>query len=114
MSFRLLVTLWVYGKKVQGKALVDCGATTLFINKKYVERNHLVTNKLASLFQVTNADGTPNVAVQVTEYVRAYLDIGTHKTVHHFLVTNLGDKDMMIGYTYLHRHNPEIDWAAGE
>ena len=29
-------------------------------------------------------------------------------------VTDLGDKDMMIGYTFLHDHNPDIDWEKGE
>ncbi|KAI9063902.1 hypothetical protein FKP32DRAFT_1538763, partial [Trametes sanguinea] len=26
----------------------------------------------------------------------------------------LGKKDMILGYTYLRRHNPEIDWERGE
>ena len=43
-SFKIPVTLWVYGKKVQTEALVDSGATTNFIDKTFVEQNHLVTN----------------------------------------------------------------------
>src|ERR1700761_3109688 len=78
LSFRLPVTLWVYGKKAQAEALVDSGATTNFIDRSFVERNHLVTDKLATPYEVTNADGTPNIAGQVREYVRAYLEIGTH------------------------------------
>lgn len=114
MSFKLLVTLWVYGMKVQAEALVDSGATTNFIDKSFVERNHLVTNKLATPYVVKNADGTLNVSGDIKEYVRAYLQIGTHKTVQYLYVTQLGDKDMMIGYSYLHKHNPEIDWQSGE
>ena len=114
MSFRLPVTLWVYGKKAQAEALVDSGATTNFIDRSFVERNHLVTDKLATPYEVTNADGTPNIAGQVREYVRAYLEIGTHKTRQYLFVTQLGDKDMMIGYSYLYKHNPEIDWQTGE
>ncbi len=108
------MTLWVYGKKVQTEALVDSGATSLFIDKHYVEKNHLVTNKLATPYDVKNADGTPNVAGQIKEYVRAYMEIGTHKTVHYLFVTQLGDRDIMIGYSYLYKHNPEIDWRSGE
>ena len=44
MSFKLPVTLWVYGIKVQAEALVDSGATTNFIDYNFVKRNHLVTN----------------------------------------------------------------------
>lgn len=61
-SFNIPVTLWVYGKKVQTEALVDSGATTNFIDKEYVEKHHLVTNKLATPYDVKNADGTLNVA----------------------------------------------------
>ena len=45
-SFKLPVTLWVYGKKVQAEAQVDSGATTNFINRSFVKREHLVTRRL--------------------------------------------------------------------
>ena len=69
ISFKISVTLWVYGKKVQTKALVDLGATTNFIDRVIVENNNLVTHKLANPYYVINADGTPNKAGQITEYV---------------------------------------------
>ena len=78
-SFKIPVTLWVYGKKVQTEALVDSGATTNFIDRVVVENNNLVMHKLANLYCVINADGTPNKAGQITEYVRAYIEIGSHK-----------------------------------
>jgi len=68
-SFKIPVTLWVYGKKVQTEALVDLEATTNFINRVIVENNNLVTYKLANLYCVINADGTPNKAGYITEYV---------------------------------------------
>ena len=114
LSFNIPITLWVYGHKVQTEALVDSGATANFIDRNFVENNHLVTTKLATPYKVTNADGTPNKSGRITHYVRAYLGIGDHRTKNMFLVTDLGDKDAMIGHTYLHRHNPEIDWRNGE
>jgi len=78
-SFKIPVTLWVYGKKVQTKALVDLGATTDFIDRIVVENNNLVMHKLANLYCVINADSTPNKAGQITEYVQAYVEIGSHK-----------------------------------
>jgi len=112
-SFKIPVTLWVYGKKVQTKALVDLGATTNFVDRVVVENNNLVTHKLANLYRVINANGTPNKVGQITEYVRAYIEIGSHKTTQHLFVTNLGNKEMMIGYSYLYKHNPNIDWRKG-
>ena len=113
-SFKLPVTLWVYGKKVQVEALVDSGATTSFINKSVVESNNLVTNKLAHPYDVYNADGTSNKQGQIKYGVRSYVEIGSHKSTHQLLVADLGDKDMILGYTYLRKHNPEIDWERGE
>jgi len=59
-SFKIPVTLWVYGKKVQTKALVDLGTTTNFVDKVVMENNNLVTYKLANLYCVINMDSTPN------------------------------------------------------
>jgi len=109
-SFKIPVTLWVYGKKVQTKALVDSGATTNFVDRVVVENNNLATHKLANPYYVINADDTPNKAGQITEYVQAYVEIGSHKMTQHLFVTNLGNKEMMIGYSYLYKHNPNIDW----
>ena len=100
--------------KVQVEALIDSGATTTFINQSVVDKHNLVTYKLASPFTVVNADGTSNQHGQIRDSVRAYLEIGSHKSSNQMLVTDLGNKDMIIGMTYLRRHNPEIDWAAGE
>ncbi|KAJ3577041.1 hypothetical protein NP233_g61 [Leucocoprinus birnbaumii] len=113
-SFKVPVTLWVYGTKVQTEALVDSGATTNFIDREFVKRNNLATNRLATPYKVINADGTPNKAGQITEYVRAYVEIGSHKSTHYLFVTQLGNKDMMIGYSYLYKHNPSINWQKGE
>ena len=65
-------------------------------------------------YHVINADGTPNKAGQITEYVLAYVEIGSHKTTQHLFVTNLGNKEMMIGYLYMYKHNPNIDWRKGQ
>ena len=113
-SFYLPITLWVYGKKVQVEALVDSGATATFINQSVVKSNNLVTDKLATPFHVINADGTTNQGGRITHSVNGYLEIGSHKSRNRILITDLGNKDMIIGYSFLKRHNPEIDWASGE
>jgi len=79
-----------------------------------MENNNLVTYKLANLYCVINADGTPNKAEYITEYVQAYVKIGLHKITQYLFVTNLGNKEMMIGYSYLYKHNPNIDWQKGQ
>jgi len=54
---------------VQTEALVDLEATMNFIDKVVIENNNLVTYKLANLYCVINADGTPNKAGYITKYV---------------------------------------------
>ena len=112
--FKLRVTLWVYRTKSQAVALVDSGATTSFINKSFVEANKLVTIKLATLYQVRNADNTLNKGGCITEAVKAYIEIEIHKYKQLLFVTNLGDKDMYIDYEFLYKYNPKINFATRE
>ena len=69
----------------------------------------MVKYKLANPYKVVNADGTPNKAGQITEYIRAYVEIGYHKIRQYLFITQLGNKEMMIGYSYLYKHNPTIN-----
>ena len=85
-----------------------------FINSVVVENNNLVTYKLANLYHIINADGTPNKVGQITKYIQAYVEIELYKTIQYLFVTNLGNKKMMIGYSYLYKHNPNIDWQKGQ
>ena len=45
-----------------------------------MENNNLVKYKLANLYKVVNVDSIPNKAEQITEYIQAYVEIGSHKT----------------------------------
>jgi len=110
-SFKIPVTLWVYGKKVQTK---DLGATMNFIDRVVMENNNLEMYKLANPYYVINVESTPNKVGQITEYVQAYVEIGSHKTTQYLFVTNLENKEMLIGYSYLYKHNPNIDWRKGQ
>ncbi|KNZ76172.1 hypothetical protein J132_11291 [Termitomyces sp. J132] len=47
----------------------------------------------------------------VVDLVLCYQD---HSERAAFAVTSLGKQDMILGFTWLHEHNPEIDWTKGE
>lgn len=112
--FNLPVELWVSGKAVRAEALVDSGAYSIFVNKKFVREHRLNLYKLETPYNVYNADGSINKDGQILYYLRAYLKVRDHGSTHRCLVTNLGDKDMILGMTYLRMHNPEIDWKSGQ
>ena len=87
---------------MQTVALIDSGATTNFVNRTFVEKHNLITTKLANLYEVRNADGTSNKAGNITHAIQAYMEIDMHKHTQYLLVANLKNKDMYIGYQFLH------------
>ena len=48
-------------------------------------------------------DNTPNKAGQITEYIQAYVEIGSYKMIQHLFVIKLENKEMMISYSYLYK-----------
>ena len=48
-------------------ALVDLGATGLFINREYVKSNQILMKKLSQLIPVYNMDGTANTDGAISE-----------------------------------------------
>ena len=60
------------------RALVDCGATGLFIDREYVKSNRIPTKKLSCPIPVFNVDGTENENGSITEVVDLLLRYNTH------------------------------------
>ena len=75
LSFKLEVSLQTTdtGAVHTTKALLDCGATDLFINPTFVARNHLTTKALSRPIPVHNVDGSPNEAGNISEVVDVLL-----------------------------------------
>jgi predicted aspartyl protease len=96
------------------RALVDCGATSLFVDAGWVQANGIPTRSLSAPVAVYNVDGTLNEAGAIREVVMVILQYGEHKERATFAVTKLGGQDMLLGLTWLRQHNPEIDWRSEE
>src|SRR3981189_1064915 len=95
-------------------ALVDCGATGLFVDTEYVRSNNLSTRRLTTPIPVYNVDGTTNEAGAITEIADIILRYKGHAERTQFAVTSLGKQNMILGFTWLREHNPEIDWQTKE
>ncbi len=54
------------------QALVDCGATGLFIDQEYMKSNRLPTRKLSQPIPVFNVDGTAKEASSISEVVELF------------------------------------------
>jgi len=63
---------------------------------------------------VYNVDGSPNEAGQISEVVDVVLRYKTHSKRMLLAVSSLGKQNMILGYTWLKDHNPEVNWQTGE
>ena len=64
--------------KFRMHALIDSGATRLFIDREFVVKNQIDTWRLSRPVPVLNIDGTPNRAGQVVEVVDLILQYQRH------------------------------------
>jgi len=96
------------------KALLDSGATGLFIDKDFVRAKNMSVNRLPRAIPVYNIDGTLNQRGSVREAVDLILRYKDHTERTTFYVTALGGVAIILGHPWLSRHNPQIDWTSGE
>ncbi|KAF9801195.1 hypothetical protein IEO21_10184 [Rhodonia placenta] len=93
--------------------MVDSGATTKFINKRFITENRVRTRKLKEPIPLYNIDGTLNKDGSISEVAVLQMQIGDHVEKTVFTVTDIGPEDVIIGLDWLCEHNPEIDWESG-
>jgi len=93
---------------------LNCGATGLFIDRGFVDRNRITTRTLSHPIPVYNIDGTLNEAGAFCEVVDAVLHYKDHSERVQFAVTGLRKQNAILGYTWLKEHNLEVDWVTKE
>jgi len=102
------------GVKRCTKLLVDCSATGLFMDTKWAHANNVTTCALTWLIPVYNINGTPNEGSAIREIADVILWYNRHAERTQFTITQLGKQSMILGFTWLHEHNPEINWQTKE
>jgi hypothetical protein len=96
------------------RALVDSGATSLFIDREYVKSNQIPTRKLSQVVPVYNVDRSPNQDGAISEVADLLLRYNGHSERALFCVTGLGKQNLILRHTWLKDHNPEVDWRTGK
>src|SRR5258707_9653226 len=94
---------------VSTSALLDSGATGMFINWGFMQKHQLETTPLPQPILMCNVDGSPNENGSVTEEVHITLCFGCHSKRAHLAVANLGQQTVIIGHSWLTLHNLEVD-----
>jgi len=92
------------------KALIDSGYSSSCISQKFIQENHLKTCKLSLPITCYNTDGSTNKNGSITETIEMYMAIGDHEELIQLSVTNIGNHNIFLGYDWLQKHNPLVNW----
>ena len=100
--------------KTSTSAMIDSGATALFLSHQFAEKHQLERYKLDVEILVQNIDGTLNRRGTITHYAKLRLHMGEGEPEdQEFLITDIGPEDVILGLPWLRHHNPNIDWKKG-
>jgi hypothetical protein len=92
---------------------LDSGATENLIHPKMVSRLGLSKAKLKRGRKLLNVDRTTNWLGEVTHATILIIKGGEHLAPHRFLITNIGEDDLILGYPFFEAANPRVDWPTG-
>ena len=101
-------------RQMDENALLDCGATGLFMDTKWSKGNFISMTELEQLILVYNVDSSRNSVGSITHEATLIMIHKGHREKVTFKICDLGKVNLIIGFTWLKKHNPEIDWSTGE
>src|SRR6266702_1125871 len=90
------------------RALVDSGATDCFMSENFVRRMKLVKRPLQRPRKIWNIDNTANLAGKITHYVILEIQTKGIRRNMQFLVTNIGNEDIIFGYPWMAAFEPQF------
>ncbi len=95
------------------KALVDSGATDCFMSETFIRRMKLGKRPLQRPRKIWNIDNTANQAGDITHYTTLNIQTGGIRKTTQFLVTNIGNEDVILGYPWMAAFEPQFVWKNG-
>jgi hypothetical protein len=113
-SMCISISLWYDGRrKVGTKALIDCRAQGMFIDRTFTERNGIPLALLKKLIQAKNVDGTLNKRGVITHFTRSHITVHGSKFQVWLLAIGLGNDHVILGLPWLREINPLVNWKEG-
>ncbi len=95
------------------KALVDSGATDCFMSESFIRRMKLGKQPLQKPRKIWNINNTLNQAREITYYITLEVQTRGVKRMIQFLVTNIGNEDIILGYPWMAAFEPQFTWKNG-
>ena len=100
-------------RNVETLALIDSGAGGQFIHRTYVEQLGLPVKPLEKVITARNVDGTPNRTGTIDSCVNLTVEVDGKDMDIRLMVTGLGSQKIILGFPWLNKYNPDIDWKTG-
>jgi len=91
------------------KALLDSGATGMFMDRQMAARHGFKLQKLKRPLMVKNVNGTANSGGAITHQVECNVFYKGHMERMWMDVCDLGKTEVILGMPWLAAHNPEIN-----
>jgi len=96
------------------KALLDSGATRMFIDKRMVARHRFKLQKLEKPIMVRNVDGTNNSGGAIIYQVECNVYYKGYVKRIRMDVCDLEKTEVILEMLWLAAHNPKINWETRE
>ena len=94
-------------------ALLDISTNVIFINKAWAEEKKLPLQPLHHAIPVFNIDSTKNSISNIIHCVDITISYQGHCKKVTAEVMDLSKNQMILGFTWLQKHDPEINWEHG-
>ena len=104
------IPIKIRSSKQTVETLINCGAGGTFIDQNFAKQ--FKVKKLDEPIKAFNVDGTKNKKGTIKSYVDLEFQLGIFK--ERFYVTGLGKQKIILGFPWLQKHNPIINWRKGE
>ena len=107
-----MVNVQLHGEKetVTINAMVDSGATEVFIDSEVCKKHGIKMIRAKNPREIYLADGKPSAMGPVTHTTEVPMDISNHRELATFQVANLQQHELILEMPCLREHNPTIDW----
>ncbi|ETW80302.1 hypothetical protein HETIRDRAFT_229282, partial [Heterobasidion irregulare TC 32-1] len=116
-SLRIETELIGKNRKAATQALVDSGATGIFMHPNFVEKHGIRTSRTPHPIPVNTVQNTEFKGGPITRFAELKLRVlgeqgGAHIESARFYIAEIGKEDVILGTDWLLEHNPEVDWHA--
>jgi hypothetical protein len=112
-SMLLPVTIGTKKQTIKTQALLDCRASGEFMDSEFTRLHNIPLIKLNKPWITRNTDGTQNEQGVVTHKAIINLGVNRKEDLTTFFITGLGKGNIILGLTWLRRHNLIINWKEG-